>query len=158
MSEEQTVYTTTDDLHRNDEIRYAGFWMRFWAYLTDLIVIFSISGILLIPFQFINNGNPMDIGFWTVTGMIGAVIYYVYFLLMTKYYSQTLGKMIFGIKVIRGDHQPLKWGDLLFREVVGRFIQRVFFILMFLYLVVAFNTDKQGIHDMIGNTKVVFVR
>ncbi|MBM7600283.1 putative RDD family membrane protein YckC [Virgibacillus halotolerans] len=156
MSEEQTVYTTSENTPPIGETRYAGFWMRFWAYLADLIVIFSISGILLIPFQFINDGKAIDIGFWTVTGIIGAVVYYVYFLLMTKYFSQTLGKMIFGIKVIRGDHQPLKWGDLLFREVIGRFIQRVFFITMFLYLVVAFNTDKQGIHDMIGNTKVVF--
>lgn len=156
MSEEQAVYTTSDNppIHNH----YAGFWMRFWAYLADVIVIFSINGILLIPFQFINEGKAIDIGFWTLAGIISGVVYYLYFLLMTRYFSQTLGKMIMGIKVIRADYQPLRWGDLLFREVVGRFIQRVFLITMVLYLVVAFNTDKQGIHDMIGKTKVVFVR
>lgn len=154
MSEEQAVYVTAN---KAPTIRYAGFWMRFWAYLTDLIVVFSVNGIVLIPFKFINEGNVISIGSWSLAGIIGALVFYLYFLLMTKHYSQTLGKMIFGLKVIRQDFLPLQWRDLLFREVVGRFIQRVFFIMMFLYLVVAFNTDKQGIHDMIGNTNVIFV-
>lgn len=155
MSEDQGVYMTA--AQAPDTIRYAGFWMRFWAYLTDLIVVFSVNGILLIPFKFINEGAVISIGFWSLAGIIGVLIFYLYFLLMTKHFGQTLGKMIFGLKVIRQDFQPLQWSDLLFREVVGRFIQRVFFIMMFLYLVVAFNTNKQGIHDMIGNTNVVFV-
>ncbi|GAE91103.1 hypothetical protein JCM21714_39 [Gracilibacillus boraciitolerans JCM 21714] len=63
--------------------------------------------------------------------------------------------MIFGLRVIREDSQSLSWSDLLFREVIGRFIHRVFFIAVLLYLFVAFTTEKQGIHDMIGNTRVV---
>ena len=31
------------------ELKYAGFWMRFWAYLLDLIVIGSINGIVVYP-------------------------------------------------------------------------------------------------------------
>ncbi|MFC4404123.1 RDD family protein [Gracilibacillus xinjiangensis] len=136
--------------------RYAGFWMRFWAYLVDIIIIFSINGILLLPFQFINDGKAVDIGYWTLTGILSSIVFYVYFLLMTKYFRQTLGKMIFGLKVIREDNKPLNWSDLIFREVVGRFLHRVFFITVFLYLFVAFTGQKQGIHDMIGNTRVVF--
>ncbi|WP_066186926.1 MULTISPECIES: RDD family protein [Gracilibacillus] len=136
--------------------RYAGFWMRFWAYLVDSIVVFSISGILLLPFVFINDGQPLTIGFWTVTGILGGIIFYLYFLLMTKYFQQTLGKMIFGLKVIREDKQALQWSDLIFREVVGRFIFNIFKLTMLLYLFVAFTAQKQGLHDMIGNTRVVF--
>ncbi|GAA0595472.1 hypothetical protein GCM10009001_09480 [Virgibacillus siamensis] len=154
MSEEQVTYNTTDEFDRN----YAGFWMRFWAYLADLIIVFSINGILLLPFKFINGGEAIDVGFWTVAGSLGAVVFYLYFLLMTKWFGQTLGKMIFGLRVVRSDEGPLGWSDLLFREVVGRFIYRVFFILSILYFVVAFTPQKQGIHDMIGSTRVVFDR
>ncbi|SHN10604.1 RDD family protein [Gracilibacillus kekensis] len=143
------------DAHSTSDVRYAGFWMRFWAYLADLIIVFSVNGILLVPFHFIDNGFQVDIGFWTVTGIISSIVFYLYFLLMTKFYHQTLGKMIFGLKVIREDSQSLKWSDLLFREVIGRFIHRVFFIASFLYLFVAFTSQKQGLHDMIGNTRVV---
>ncbi len=135
--------------------QYAGFWMRFWAYILDLIIIFSINGIVLIPFSFINDGKPIDIGFWTVSGIISTIVYFLYFLCMTKFFQQTLGKMIFGLKVIKEDHSSLKWNDLFFREVIGRFIHNVFKIFVFLYLFVAFTQQKVGIHDMIGNTRVI---
>ncbi|KAB8127483.1 RDD family protein [Gracilibacillus oryzae] len=135
--------------------RYAGFWMRFWAYLADIIIVFSINGILLLPFQFINDGATIHVGYWTLNGILGALVFYLYFLFMTKYFHQTLGKMIFGLKVVREDSMPLGWSDLIFREVVGRFIHRVFPITLLLYLFVAFTRQKQGIHDMIGNTRVV---
>ncbi|QKY68453.1 RDD family protein [Lentibacillus sp. CBA3610] len=138
--------------------RFAGFWMRFWAYLADLVIVFSINGILLSPFKFINDGDPTDIGFWTVTGIIGAIVFYLYFLLMTKYYGKTLGKMILGLRVVREDMEPLQWSDLIFREVVGRFIHRVFWFTNVLYLFVAFDTQKRGIHDMFAGTRVVFDR
>ncbi|SFL59268.1 Uncharacterized membrane protein YckC, RDD family [Gracilibacillus orientalis] len=151
MTEEQMKYPSTTTTKK----RYAGFWMRFWAYLVDLIIVFSINGILLLPFKFMNDGFSMEFGYWTVTGIIGSIVFYLYFLLMTKFFNQTLGKMIFGLRVIRADSKSLRWSDLIFREVVGRFIHRVFFIAVFLYLFVAFTTQKQGIHDMIGNTRVV---
>lgn len=141
----------------SDPNRYAGFWMRFWAYIIDLLVVSSINGILLTPFKFINDGEVVHVGFWTLTGIIATITFYLYFLLMTKKFGQTLGKMILGIKVIREDNQPLQWSDLFFREVIGRFIHRVFSFLAVLYIVVAFTKEKQGIHDMIGNTRVVFV-
>src|SRR5690625_4512142 len=136
--------------------RYAGFWMRFWAFLTDLIVVFSINGLLLFPLKFINNG-VIDVGFWTLNGILSAIVFYIYFLLMTKYFGQTLGKMLFGLRVIRSDSEPLRWSDLLFREVIGRFIYKVMSFLTLLYIVVAFTPEKQGIHDMFGDTRVVHV-
>ncbi|SDQ83365.1 Uncharacterized membrane protein YckC, RDD family [Virgibacillus subterraneus] len=150
MSENEVEYTESVDY------RFAGFWMRFWAYLADLLIVFSINGILLSPSKFINDGAGIDIGFWTMAGIVGVIVLYLYFLLMTKYFGQTLGKMIFGLRVIREDAHSLEWKDLIFREVVGRFIHRVFFFTGLLYLFVAFSGEKQGLHDMIGNTRVVF--
>ncbi|MBO1001431.1 RDD family protein [Pseudogracilibacillus auburnensis] len=141
----------------NVEYKYAGFWMRFWAYLIDVIIVFSLNGLLLSPLAFINNGYPIELSLWTVNGILGAIVYYIYFLLMTKYFGQTIGKMILGIRVISESSDSLSWNDLVFREVVGRFIYNIMFILKLLYLVVAFSNEKKGLHDMIGNTRVVHI-
>lgn len=137
--------------------RHAGFWMRLWAFLADLLIIFSINGIILSPLKFLNEGVEISLGGWTLHGILAAIVFYLYFLFMTMKYGQTLGKMIFGLRVIRSDHQPLQWIDLIFREVIGRFIYKAFFFLNLLYLVVAFNKEKKGFHDMVANTKVVHV-
>lgn len=135
-------------------VQYAGFWMRFWAYIIDVLIVFGINGLLLSPLKFFNEGLPIELSLWTVNGLLAALIYYAYFLIMTKLFHQTAGKMIMGLKVI-SEQGTLSWKDLFFREIVGRFIYNVFFILKLLYLVVAFSKEKQGLHDMIGNTRVI---
>lgn len=152
MEGTQDIVLTKEEQH---ERRPAGFWMRFWAYLTDLLVVACLNGLLLIPLKFINEGAPITMGIWTLAGIISTIVLYLYFLLMTKFYGQTLGKMIFGLKVVRKDFKALEWSDLLFREVVGRFLYRVIGVLTLLYIVVAFDPNKQGIHDMIGDTYVI---
>ena len=137
---------------------YAGFWMRFWAYLIDLIIIFSVNGIILSPLLFREDTSVPVLGFITIQGLLSTVVSYVYFLLMTKFFSQTLGKMILGIKVIREDESTLKWADLIFREIIGRFIHRSLVITNVLYLIVGFMEEKQGIHDIFGETRVVHVK
>ncbi|WP_240374606.1 RDD family protein [Bacillus piscicola] len=136
---------------------YAGFWMRFWAYLFDLLIVFSVNGILLSPLMFLENASVTLLGFFTLQGLLSVVVSYVYFVVMTKYFGQTLGKMILGIKVVHKDGTPLRWSDLIFREVIGRFIYRSVIITNVLYLIVGFMDEKQGIHDIFGDTRVVHV-
>lgn len=155
MSEEVVEYQTA--VQPGTQV-YAGFWMRFWAYLTDLIIVALVNGIVLSPLLFVGEGEDVTLGFWTLSGIFAGIVFYLYFLLMTRFFQQTLGKMIFGLKVIRRDGEPLSWNDLLFREVVGRFAHRVILIFAAAYIVVAFTPEKQGLHDMIGNTRVVFAR
>lgn len=165
-NDQENYYTTLEEspLYGQDNTsnvvyrdRLAGFWMRFWAFLADLIIIFSINGILLSPLKVINEGIGINIGIWTLSGLMGGIVFYLYFLLMTKYLGQTMGKMIFGLRVIRTDKEPLQWSDLFFREVIGRFIYKAFFFLNLLYFIVAFNKNKQGIHDMFASTTVVHI-
>ncbi|MFB4163032.1 RDD family protein [Alteribacillus sp. JSM 102045] len=137
--------------------RYAGFWMRFWAYLLDLLIVFSLNGLILSPLMFLDNQPVNILGFFTLQGILSAITSYLYFLFMTKWLGQTLGKMIFGLKVVHKDAAPLTWPDLLFREVVGRFIYRSLVITNIIYIVVGFTNEKQGIHDMFGDTRVIHV-
>lgn len=147
------------DAMSSDQIkRPAGFWMRFWAYTVDLIIVWCVNGILLSPFKFFDDAGQMQIGIWTLATVIATVVLYLYFLIMTKIFSQTVGKMIFGLKVIRKDETSPSWNDILFREIIGRFIHRVFSILTLLYIVVAFEPLKQGVHDMLANTRVIHER
>ncbi|HZW67684.1 MAG TPA: RDD family protein [Pseudogracilibacillus sp.] len=144
--------TTTSSVENN-----VGFWYRLVAYMIDVIIIACINGIFLSPFVFINDGVPLDIGLWTLNGLLALLVYYMYFFIMTKLFQQTIGKMIVGIKVVQYNQDILTWKDVFFREFIGRILHNVFFILKLMYLVVAFTKEKQGIHDMIGNTKVVFI-
>ncbi|MFP7479097.1 RDD family protein [Terribacillus saccharophilus] len=137
-----------------EERRYAGFWMRFWAYLVDLIIVFSLTGLIVKPFTMIDSFREATLWIWSVSGLLGGLVFFAYFLLMTKWRGQTLGKMIFGLRVIRKDGERLSWSDTLIREVVGRFIHRLLF-LFFLYAVVAFTPKKQGLHDMFADTLVI---
>lgn len=134
---------------------YAGFWMRFWAYLTDVLIVMSLNSILLSPLNLLNEGSKITVSYWTLNGILAAVIFYLYFVIMTKFFSQTIGKILFHIKVVRLDGKPLQWSDLLFREVIGRFIHRAFSLCFLLYAVVGFHKKKQGIHDIFAETTVV---
>lgn len=138
-------------------VRYAGFWMRLWAFLFDTMILSALSGAIigtwLTPAAFVSNG-------WGMYSFIAAIVYglvtFAYFALMTKWCGQTLGKMLFGLRVIRTNGHALTWGDVFFREGMGRLIQQSFALLYIMYLVVAFTPKKQGIHDFFADTCVVF--
>jgi len=137
------------------EIPYAGFWIRVWAYLVDLIIVFSLNGVLLFPLAFALDINEVTLGVFTVGGILSTIIAYAYFILMTKSLQQTIGKQIFGIKVYSyNEGVELTWLDVVLREIVGRYIHQSIVITNLLYLVVAFSSEKRGIHDRIGNTFV----
>ncbi|MGM7702334.1 RDD family protein [Pseudalkalibacillus sp. Hm43] len=136
--------------------KYAGFWMRFWAYLFDILVIGSLYRILIYPtFRWLDL--PLTDGsMFSLKAILTAIIFYGYFLLMTRFFGQTLGKMILGIQVVTQDVDgKLAWSTLLFREVVGRFISKVFFIG---YIITAFTSEKKALHDIFADTRVVHIR
>ncbi len=155
--EEQHVIKTADDQQPIFEVTvlYAGFWMRFWAYLLDLVVIGSINRILINPlFRFLDI--PLtESSMFSPASIATAVVFYLYFVIMTKYFQATLGKMVFGLKVIELTGNPPKWSTLFFREFIGRFISKVTFIG---YLIVAFLPKKQGLHDLFADTTVIHDR
>ncbi len=137
------------------EYRYAGFWMRFWAYLLDLVVIASVNGILVYPIFRALDIKISDPSIFAPVSITTAVIFYGYFVLMTKFFGQTLGKMVFGLKVISLEAKKLSWSTIMFREWIGRFISGSILIL---YIVVAFLPKRQGIHDLFADTTVVHER
>ena len=137
------------------EVKYAGFWMRFWAYLLDLLVIGSINGIVVYPVFRVLDLSLNDSNMFAPVSVVTALIFYAYFVLMTRFFGQTLGKMVFGLRVISLKDQKLSWGAIMFREWIGRFISGTILIL---YVVVGFLPKKQGIHDLFADTTVIHER
>lgn len=135
------------------EHKPAGFWIRFWAYIVDMLILSSIGMLMIKPIFRLFSFELNDSTWYAPITLITAILFYAYFVLMTKFLSQTVGKMIFGIKVVSKDKQALTWGTVLFREWIGRLISII--PLNLPYLAVAFTPKKQAIHDMIADTLVI---
>lgn len=131
----------------------AGFWMRFWAFLIDTLLVSAVIGIAVNPFFYFFDWDLQATNWYAPIVIISGVIYYTYFVLMTKFFTQTVGKMIFGLKVVTDDGAPLSWSTVLFRECVGRFISNTFMKIP--YLIVVFTPQHKAVHDFAADTHVV---
>ena len=156
FNNEHAVMDKKDSVENQvDSIRlYVGFWMRFWGYLLDLIVIGSLNRMLIGPIMAYFDLSMIKIGFISLSTILSAIVMYIYLVIMTKKYGQTLGKMILGIKVAGKDGEPLSWSTVIFREVIGKFISKT--VLFIGFITVAFTEKKQGWHDMIADTVVIY--
>ncbi|MEK5331764.1 MULTISPECIES: RDD family protein [unclassified Lysinibacillus] len=143
---------TTPIVTTNYELKTAGFWVRFWAFVLDGLIISAVGGIVANPIFYLMDWSLSDSVWYAPISIISAILYYCYFVLMTKFFGQTLGKMAFGLRVISLEHDKLTWSDVLFREWIGRLISN---IIMPLYIFVAILPDNQGIHDYFADTTVV---
>lgn len=134
---------------------FAGFWVRFLAFIIDALALAGFKGIVLGPlFSLTKIQNEYLLTpYFSVENILSALIFYLYFVLMTYYFKATLGKMILGISVYREDDKALKFKDILFREWIGRIISGA--LLGLPYLVVAFTKKHKGIHDYFGETVVL---
>ncbi|MEH7122808.1 RDD family protein [Bacillus sp. JJ1503] len=151
-SETESIHRQSDQIGQLAPLRFAGFWMRFWAYLLDLIVIGSIDRILINPIFRALDIPLTEFNIFAPITIATAVTFYAYFVLMTRFFNQTLGKMAFGLKVVDLKGQKLTWGTIIFREWIGRFISAT---IMIGYVVVAFLPKKQGLHDLFSDTTVI---
>lgn len=154
------IYHNQNDLSEADveevqkDVVYAGFWLRFWAYLIDIIAVWSLDHLLVKPVFKALNLSQYDFTILSPITIGSAVVFYLYFLLMTKYFGQTLGKMVLGLKVVSLKEESLSWGTVFFREVVGRFIVRTL-MFGFTYILVGVLPKKQGLHDIFSDTSVI---
>ena len=154
-------------------LEYAGFWIRLAAGLIDFAIL--IAGLYILycvisqsffwifpniqkvinAFGDIANGAQVSVGIiWLVATvllvlLVGSTVYFVACWATT---GQTVGKLSVGIKVIRTDSSPL---DL--RSAFIRFLGSLLCAstLGIGFIMVAFDSRKQGLHDRIADTYVV---
>ena len=131
---------------------YAGFWTRFVAYLIDMIVIYAVAS-LLNTFSFGLLNKQLDFPILGEESLSYVIVMFTYFIAMTYFFSQTLGKMIMKIKVETNKGEKLSLADVVYRELVGRLL--TIFLVYLPYLAVVFTNKKKGLHDFIADTVVV---
>lgn len=129
----------------------ASFGKRLIAYFIDWILIFFFSRFIISIFSLI---LPETFYYQTtVFTMINALIYFGYFVLMTKVTNgQTVGKMITRIRIVSEVEEELSWTTVLVRELAGKFVLRKWKIF---YLLIFFSSKNQHPFDMLAETIVL---
>ncbi len=143
---------------------YAGFWRRFAAYILDTIIVVAVLVILHVATGLIfvcgppesATGEVAQAGFSCETTGIGSLVMLVggwlYFVLMEISSRQaTLGKMALGIVVTDADGNRLSFG-----RATGRYFGKIVssLILMIGFIMIAFTSRKQGLHDIMAGCLV----
>lgn len=143
---------------------YGGFWIRVVARLIDAILLNVVFLIVRIPFgvAMFTPGFGREPG--ALVAMLGTTIllgllntaaaacYEIFFIAAR---GATIGKMIFGLKVIRADGSPVSLG-----LSTGRyFAQWISAMILFIgYIMAAFDDQKRALHDRICETRVIYSR
>ncbi len=136
---------------------YAGFFVRFAAFVIDSMIAGLIVGIVKIPFSiaamsgvnFLKANFIFHYSFLDVLGYVGVAAYFV---LLTYYTHSTLGKKLFCLEVVSPEKE-WTFVNILYRETVGRFLSSLLFVG---YLAIPVQKKKQGFHDTLCDTYVVY--
>jgi uncharacterized RDD family membrane protein YckC len=146
---------------------YAGFWLRFAAWLIDVILLSVVSNIIVLVFGLstmnwqrilARNGSPSPEDLAPAFGMIfrimliSTVINWLYYaFLESSTWQGTLGKKAVGLFVT-----DLNGNRISFGRASGRFFARIItsFTLGIGYVMIAFTEKKQALHDLIAGCLV----
>jgi len=139
-----------------DALPKAGFWMRLVATVIDAFIVLVLQfllGSLLAVAGLAAGGDGVGGSIAILVQLFGLVLNFVYYIFFTGYCGQTPGKMALRIKVICRDGSEISYGRAAFREIPAKFISGIIFCIG--YLMVAFDDQKQGLHDRMANTYVI---
>lgn len=139
----------------------AGFWLRLMAFAIDnliiffIFIIFVVIGLIAVEMM---PGEMREIPLLRLLGIIlpalfplGCLLTISYFTFFHLVWGQTIGKMIFGLRVAQTDGRPLSTGRALLRAV-AYFLSAFPLGLGFLW--VGFSSKKRSWHDWIAGTMV----
>jgi len=149
-------------------VQYGGFWIRFVAYLIDAIILGIVTSII----QFLTVGSlftvpriepgdnpfaalgPLMAVMGTAT-LISMAINCAYETFFIARLGATPGKMALGLKVVRPNGGPVDVG-----RAFGRYFAKILsgLILCIGYIMIGFDGEKRGLHDMICDTRVIRIR
>ncbi|MGK7396218.1 MAG: RDD family protein [Candidatus Cyclobacteriaceae bacterium M3_2C_046] len=152
---------------------YAGFFIRFIAFIIDNIILGVVYFIVITPIIGVlglgvsasgaNLDNMDEAGAMALMGtimgasmgiyLISMVVGWIYFAAMESSSKQaTLGKMVVGIKVTGMNGEQLSFGKATIRYI-GKVISGM--IMLIGYIIAAFTEKKQALHDFIASTVVI---
>ncbi len=145
----------------NYEKIYAGFWVRLVAYLIDMTIIGLLLGSLKTAAFFIKLTNPESfmvrplIFKYNLVDLIILLVTIIYFVAQTYISGATIGKRLMRIKVVSSETRLPTFGEILYRETVGRLLSDL--IMYVGYLMMIPDDEKRALHDRLSDTCVIYV-
>ena len=154
-------------------VTYAGFWLRFVAYVLDSLIIGFAVMVLFVPFFFLMGGvsiletlprgrvervDPAQIMAFLTLALtlvaLSSVVKWLYFAYLESGEKQaTWGKQALGIYVTDLAGQRITFG-----RATGRFFSKIVTGLIPLgigFIMAGFTERRQALHDMIASTLVL---
>ncbi|WP_052255932.1 RDD family protein [Salinicoccus sp. YB14-2] len=149
----QPAQSTLSD--KLDYMSSASFMSRAVAFIIDILAIWGLSQIIIYPV--VQLSGMGDLYFLapalSIANIASGILYFAYFVLMTHFTRATLGKMVTGVTVVSRNADKLTFTQVIFRELIGRYINNFLWYLP--YLLVLFTERRIGLHDYFADTYVV---
>ncbi|MBI5722929.1 MAG: RDD family protein [Planctomycetes bacterium] len=139
------------------QISPAGLGKRLAAGLIDMLPFFG-AAFLIFPTDLtlqelfsrvLRDRMPDNL---VLAAVSGCGSYGVYCIIMEKFFDATIGKMIFGLKVVGNDGKPADTREVLLRNLIKVMEISTFWLLL---LIPLFNRNRQRLADLIARTAVV---
>jgi len=148
-------------------VQYAGFWLRFVAWIIDRILLQVAAWIILLPFMAslglhgFFRGRPPE-GPEELLPFMGSIFrfalialaidWFYYALLESSVWQGTLGKKALGLEVT-----DLAGNRVSFGRATGRFFGRIISALIFGigFIMAGFTQRKQALHDILASCLVI---
>lgn len=141
---------------------YAGFWVRFGAWLADAVIVaifllicrITMAGLFSLISASPFSGNVLFEYTWKdiILYLAGAV----YYVLCIWLAGTTAGKRLFRIRVVSVAEEGMTFTDALYRETVGKYLSGVLLCLGF--IIAGFDREKRALHDILCDTRVIYDR
>lgn len=129
--------------------RYAGFWIRFVAALIDRVPLRFVQFLISFFVVYI-PGKFATLIFANLVLMF--VIDAAYEIIMTAKYGGTVGKLLLNLRVISNNKNISYW-----RSTGRYFAKFLSAAVMYIgYVMIAFTKKRQGLHDLLADTTVVY--
>jgi len=135
---------------------YAGFWIRFVAWVIDFFILLVAGVVAQLPFVRMLQSRRIEDTLMAMGAvyLIDMAIGATYEGVFVSRFGATPGKMALELKVVRPDGGPVSLG-----RAVGRYFAKMVsaIVLMIGYIMVGFDSEKRALHDMLCDTRVVKV-
>ncbi len=138
------------------EFNYAGFWRRFAASILDETIVLSFTTLAIAPimnrFIYGFGGNEMIL-LMILGGIYLTIFRWCYFAGMeSSPLKATIGKLATGLYVTNTSGERITFG-----QATGRFFGKMIsgLILYIGYIIAAFNSKKQAVHDLMSDCLVL---
>lgn len=139
--------------------RYGGFWIRFVAKFVDGLILWVVGMLITVLAGFSIFGRhsaftmtPARLALYIFINLLQFAIGISYSTFLVGKYGATLGKMIFGLKIVMPDG-----GRVTYLRALGRHFAEWIsgMTLLIGYIMAGFDDEKRALHDRICATRVI---